>query len=138
MLMLDPAVLPEFLVAVVLVCAAPGPDQAFLIATSAHAGTRAGLLSAAAMAAAMAVHVVAAALGLGVLLSAAPRAMLALRLVGATYLMWLAISTVREALTASSRSQASHSAERVVARAMATNLTNPKIIVFFSAFLPQF
>ena len=135
--MLDPSVLPGFVTAAVLVIAAPGPDNAYISAVAADRGTRAGVLSACGMALGMVVHVVAAALGLAVLLHSVPAALTAVRLVGAAYLAWLAFTTLRSA-----RSRSGEGAEapdrQVVGRAVLTNLTNPKVILFFAAFLPQF
>ena len=73
--MLDPAVLPGFVAAVVLVTVAPGPDNAFIAAVALDRGARAGLLSAVWMALCMVVHVTATALGLALVLRSAPAAL---------------------------------------------------------------
>ena len=135
--MLDPSVLPGFVTAAVLVIAAPGPDNAYISAVAADRGTRAGVLSACGMALGMVVHVVAAALGLAVLLHSAPTALTAVRLAGAAYLAWLAFTTLRSAGSGSEEGAAAPD-RQVVGRAVLTNLTNPKVILFFAAFLPQF
>ena len=93
--MLDPAVLPGFVAAVVLVTVAPGPDNAFIAAVALDRGVRAGLLSAVGMALGMVVHVTATALGLALVLQSAPAALDVVRLLGATYLAWLAFTTLR-------------------------------------------
>lgn len=137
--MLDPAVLPGFLAAVMLVVIAPGPDNAYIMAVAIGSGARAGVVSAMGMALGMVVHVTAAALGLALLLRTTPWALDAIRLVGGGYLAWLAFSTLREAGQAGHHSVADQPSQRLVLRrAVLTNLTNPKVILFFAAFLPQF
>ena len=136
--MLDPAVLPGFVTAVVLVTVAPGPDNAFIAAVALDRGVRAGLLSAVGMALGMVVHVTATALGLALVLRSAPAALDVVRLLGATYLAWLAVTTLR---SAGSRPTAAHRPppdRNLLGRAVLTNVTNPKVILFFAAFLPQF
>lgn len=142
--MLDPAVLPGYLVAVLLVTIPPGPDNAYIIAVALDRGPRAGVLSAVGMSVGMLVHVTAAALGLALVLRSVPMALTAVRLGGAAYLAWLAFTTLRGARRsgrdgkAGGPGHAAPAAERIVGRAVLTNLTNPKIILFFAAFLPQF
>lgn len=136
--MVDLAVLPGFLVAAVLITLAPGPDNAYITAVALDRGVRAGVLCAAGMALGMAVHVLATAFGLALLLRSNPAAMDVLRLGGALYLAWLAVNTLRSARRSGPRSHAKVRGGRIVRRAVLTNLTNPKVILFFSAFLPQF
>jgi threonine/homoserine/homoserine lactone efflux protein len=85
----------------------------------------------------MIVHVCAAALGLAVLLRSTPEALVVVRLAGAAYLGWLATSTLRSVRGTSLRTRTLDH-DRILRRAVLTNLTNPKVIVFFAAFLPQF
>jgi threonine/homoserine/homoserine lactone efflux protein len=137
--MVDPAVLPGFLVAVLLISLAPGTDMAFVIATSVDRGSRSGAQSAVGMAMGMAVWTVAAALGLGALLKAQPAVFATVRILGALYLLWLGVSTLRSArASAGSELRAASAVTCFVWRGMLTNLTNPKILVFFVAFLPLF
>jgi threonine/homoserine/homoserine lactone efflux protein len=136
--LLDTAVLPGFVTTVALISAAPGPDNAFIAATAVARGARAGLLAAAGMALGMVVHVVATALGLAVVLRAAPWSLTATQLLGSLYLVWLGWTSLR-----SSQSRSPGGPERapdrtVLRMAMVTNLTNPKVILFFAALLPQF
>jgi threonine/homoserine/homoserine lactone efflux protein len=137
--MVDPAVLPGFLVAVLLICLAPGTDMAFIIASSVDRGSGAGVQSAVGMAMGMAVWTVAATLGLGALLHAEPAVFASLRILGALYLSWLGVSTLRSARAdAGNETPPPSAVTYLVGRGMLTNLTNPKILVFFVAFLPQF
>jgi threonine/homoserine/homoserine lactone efflux protein len=135
---LDLAVLPGFLAAVLLITIAPGPDNVYIVAVALGQGVRAGVLSAVGMAVGMVVHVVAASLGLAVLLSSAPETLTGVRVGGGLYLGWLAVTTLRSATRSglTGRDQPPHG--RILGRAVLTNLSNPKVILFFAAFLPQF
>jgi threonine/homoserine/homoserine lactone efflux protein len=134
----DPVVLPGFLLATVLVVVAPGPDNTFIAAVAVQRGPRAGLLSAAGMALGMVVHVTAAALGLAVLLRSSALALEMIRIAGAAYLAWLAVTTLAEATRSESERHGPVDDGLVLRRAVLTNLTNPKVVLFFAAFLPQF
>lgn len=136
--MVPPEVLPGFLVAVAAVCLAPGPDQAFVLAAAASGGRRAGVMAAAAMALGMAVHTMATAAGLAVLLRSAPTALEAIQAAGATYLLWLAVQTFRSIGATRRAGPEAFTGQQVLRRAFLVNLTNPKIILFFASFLPQF
>ncbi|MFB9834299.1 LysE family translocator [Actinoallomurus acaciae] len=136
--MLDLAVLPGYLLAVLLVTIPPGPDNAYIVAVAIDRGPRAGVLSAVGMSLGMLVHVTAASLGLAIVLRSAPLALTAVRLGGAAYLAWLAVTTLRSARRSGHVTHAPPPDRRVLARAVLTNLTNPKVILFFAAFLPQF
>lgn len=137
--MVDPSVLPGFLTAVVLVTLAPGPDNAYIAAVALQRGPRAGVLSAAGMALGMALHVTAAALGLAVMLRSTPGALNVVRLCGAAYLAWLACTTLHSARQSGLLTGGTPPpGRRLIGRAMLTNVTNPKVVLFFAAFLPQF
>jgi threonine/homoserine/homoserine lactone efflux protein len=136
--MIDPTVLPAFLVATTLVVVAPGPDNTYIAAVAVAQGARSGVLSAAGMALGMVVHVTAAALGLAVVLRSTPWALEVIRIAGAGYLCWLAWSAFRRRRDSESGSLSPSTAPVVLRRAVLTNLTNPKIVLFFAAFLPQF
>ena len=87
------------------------------------------------------VHSLLAAFGLSALIAASPSAFLALKIVGALYLLWLAVDAVRNGSSLNVASRAP-SARAVLAHASrwasAVNLTNPKVVLFFVTFLPQF
>jgi threonine/homoserine/homoserine lactone efflux protein len=136
--MIDPTVLPGFLTAIILVTLAPGPDNIYIAAVAVDRGTRAGVLSAAGMALGMLVHVTATALGHALLLHSAPAALNIIRLGGAAYLAWLALTTLRSARQSRPTGRMQPPDRQVLGRAVLTNLTNPKVILFFAAFLPQF
>jgi threonine/homoserine/homoserine lactone efflux protein len=134
-----PAVLPGFLLVALLICVAPGPDMAFIIAVSIGAGWRAGVQSAVGMALGQVLWTVATAFGLAALLHTSPLALVGIRVFGAGYLLWLGVTTLRSARSGSAGPQEHAPAGRNFAvRGMLTNLTNPKVMMFFAAFLPQF
>jgi threonine/homoserine/homoserine lactone efflux protein len=132
---LDVSVLPAFLLAVTVILVTPGPDMAFMIATGINQGRRAAVRGAFGVTTAMSIWVLVAATGLGVALSQLPAALDAIRLAGAGYLAFLAISTWRHAGAAIAEASV---VPNVFRRGFVVNMTNPKIALFFVAFLPQF
>jgi threonine/homoserine/homoserine lactone efflux protein len=118
----------------------PGPDMSLFLAKTLSGGRRAGI---AAMAGAMIgciVHSVLAAFGLSALIAASPSTFLILKIVGALYLFWLAIEALRKgsALSVAASAPAPASFWRTFALGISINLTNPKVVLFFVTFLPQF
>jgi threonine/homoserine/homoserine lactone efflux protein len=135
------SLLIEFLVAATVICVVPGPDQLFIVATAATRGVRAGLAAALGMATGVVVHTTLAALGLAALLRSAPDALVAVRIAGACYLMFLAIREFRSANQRPGSIPAGDPRGHVRStwlRAVLTNLANPKVVLFYLAFLPQF
>ncbi|PXY23996.1 LysE family translocator [Prauserella flavalba] len=139
---MDVSLLLAFVAAAAVISLVPGPDMMFIIAHGVARGPRAGVVAALGMSTGLAVHTVAAAAGLGALLQAAPAVLDAVRLVGAAFLLYLAWSAIR-----SSRQPLTESADAVAkgrplrktyAMAVLTNLANPKVILFYLAFFPQF
>ena len=135
--MLDTNLLPLFLAGGLALALAPGPDMAFTLATAASRGLRAGLGAVAGIATGGAIWTVAAAIGLAALLTASEHALSVIRYAGAVYLLWLAWRTIRT-LDAAPHGHASANASEAFLRGLMTNLLNPKIGLFFLAFLPQF
>lgn len=131
----------------------PGPDVMFIIANAVRGGLRAGLAAALGISAGCLVHVAAAALGVSALLAASATAFAVLKWVGAVYLVWVGVQMLRGALrlnatklVASNNTSTSaggqFSAQIPVAtvfrRGFLTNVLNPKVALFFLAFVPQF
>jgi threonine/homoserine/homoserine lactone efflux protein len=138
---MDVQILIAFVAACAVISIVPGPDMMFIVANGVARGRAAGVVAALGMSTGMAVHTVAAALGLGALLQAAPMVLDAVRIVGAVFLCWLAISTLRSARTVTETAPArfgGQSLRRTYAMATLTNLANPKVIFFYIAFFPQF
>lgn len=130
-----------FTLACVVISVVPGPDMAFIMANGIARGRAAGVVAAAGMSTGIIGHTVAAALGLGAVLQAAPIALDAVRIGGAVFLVYLAISTLRSAedvATAAPARFGGRSLRRTYAMATLVNLSNPKVVLFYLAFLPQF
>ncbi len=115
----------------------PGPDMTFVLAQSAGRGIRAGLAAAFGVAAGSLVHLTLAVLGLAALLAAWPLAFDIVRYAGAAYLVWIAVGMIRQPphLAAGGAEGCRAIAFR---QGALTNITNPKVALFFIAFLPQF
>jgi threonine/homoserine/homoserine lactone efflux protein len=130
-----------FVVATVLLSLVPGPDLLFVIANGVAGGRRAGVLAAFGMSTGLAVHTIAAAFGLGLLILAAPEALKIVRVAGAGVLVYLAVTTwlnSRKAEQPGATVMPRRSLRRTYLMAVLTNLANPKVILFYLAFVPQF
>ncbi|ALG12554.1 LysE family translocator [Kibdelosporangium phytohabitans] len=135
------SILLAFTVASALISLAPGPDMMFIIANGIARGRKAGVIAALGMSTGIAIHTVAAAAGLGALLAAAPVALDVMRVLGAIFLVYLAITTWRASRKASTQAEApvpQRSMRKMYVMAVLTNLANPKVILFYLAFFPQF
>lgn len=140
----DASVLPIFLVAVLALAVVPGPDLALIVSHALARGVRAGVWCSVGIAVAGFLQTVLVAFGLGQLLQRMPAIADAVRLVGAAYLMWIGISMF---LKLKRRGQGAAEAPRAIKgetaygwllRGLVNNLLNPKALLFFSLFLPQF
>jgi threonine/homoserine/homoserine lactone efflux protein len=128
-----------FFGAALLLAITPGPDNLFVLMTSASQGRRAGLLVVLGLCTGLVGHTTAVALGLAAVFAASAMAFQVLKLVGAAYLAWLAWQAYRAPVTEGTEGRrAAESAGRLYSRGIVMNLTNPKVALFFLAFLPQF
>ncbi|MFC0384780.1 LysE family translocator [Muricoccus vinaceus] len=135
----DPALLLACVLASLVVAVAPGPDMMFVLGQTLAGGRRRGWAAAAGIYCGAAVHIVLAALGVAALLAAEPALFTALRVLGAGYLIWLGVQSLLAAWKGTPVGAPSAvAARRVVAQGALTNLLNPKVALFFLAFLPQF
>ena len=128
-----------YLAACTAIILMPGPAQALTIARSISAGRKSGVLTAIGLNAGTIVHALAAALGLSAVLAASAAAFTVVKWAGAAYLVYLGIRSLRtrEAGPAPAGS-ASSGQWRDFAKALMTGILNPKVALFFLAFLPQF
>jgi threonine/homoserine/homoserine lactone efflux protein len=134
-----PATLALFMAAALALNLTPGPDMLYVTARSVSGGRRAGVVAAFGIGAGTLVHIAALALGLAALLAAVPLAYGALRIAGALYLMVIGVQLLlrpRGASAAAALPPASLAT--IFAQAVLTNVLNPKVALFFLAFLPQF
>jgi threonine/homoserine/homoserine lactone efflux protein len=126
-----------FAAAALLVNLTPGPDMVFVAASSAAHGRRAGVMAALGVGAGCLLHIGFAVLGLAALLAASALAFSIVRWIGAAYLVWIGLAMLR-ARPASARDGPVVPAGRVFWQGALTNALNPKVALFFLAFLPQF
>jgi threonine/homoserine/homoserine lactone efflux protein len=128
-----------FTAASLVLIVTPGQDMVLVMSRSVAQGAAAGVVTAAGVSVGLVGHTVLATLGLGAILRTSEWLFLALKLVGAAYLVYLGIGLLRTRATelvveASSR----RSLARLFLDGAVSNLSNPKIAIFYFAFLPQF
>ena len=131
--------LSSFFIATLALNLAPGPDMTYVAARSLGQGRRAGLISALGISAGCLFHIVAAAAGVAVLLRAWPPAYGLVRLAGAGYLIYLGVGLLWNAGRGDGLRQVADASDADIFRqGVVTNVLNPKVAMFFLAFLPQF
>ena len=117
----------------------PGADMTFIIASAARGGRRDGITAALGVGAGTLVHISGAVLGLSAILASSEAAFTAIKWIGAAYLVYLAISLLVSGNSADSQPVATHkSGWNLFRAAILVNVLNPKVALFFLAFLPQF
>lgn len=131
-----------FLLAITLLTIAPGADTVLVIRNSLRAGTKDGLVTTVAICSGLFVHATVSAVGISIVLLQSAWMFTALKYLGALYLFWLGFSTIRNT---NSRQVGVKNVEREkfvllrsVREGLLSNVLNPKPIVFYMAFLPQF
>jgi threonine/homoserine/homoserine lactone efflux protein len=141
----EPTQLLMFIVAGWLLNLTPGPDVLYIVSSALKSGVRAGVVAALGIVSGCFVHVFAAALGVGALLATSATAFSVLKWAGAAYLMWMGIKLLLTKGGGSAVVPAGVSAEavpvdlwRVFRQGFLTNVLNPKVALFFLAFVPQF
>ena len=136
----DASVLVAYSVACFVLFITPGPDMSLFLAKTVSGGRKAGIAAMLGAQAGCCVHTMLAALGLSALLAASATAFLVLKLVGGLYLLWLAVDAIRHGSALNVRREAGTqvSVWRTFVLGVGVNLTNPKVVLFFVTFLPQF
>lgn len=135
---LDPHLFLGFLVAAWVLILTPGPDMLFVIGQTLAGGPRRGWAAMLGIVTGAMVHIALAVSGVAALFAASPALFDALRIAGALYLLWLAQGALRAAWAAAGQLRPAAPARAAFRDGLVTNLTNPKVILFFLAFLPQF
>ncbi|CCD90505.1 putative amino acid efflux protein, LysE family [Bradyrhizobium sp. ORS 375] len=134
--------LPLFLVSGLLLNITPGPDTAYIVGRSAQMGWRAGVAAAFGISAGCLVHVFGSAIGLSALLSASATAFAAVKWAGAAYLVYLGLMQImarrKDLPNEDGPAAPALSMWQVFWQGALTNILNPKVAMFFLAFLPQF
>ncbi|KER69422.1 LysE family translocator [Burkholderia aenigmatica] len=131
-----------FVLAVFLLNVTPGPDTAYIVGRSVAQGRGAGLMSALGISAGCCVHALACAFGLTALLAASAAAFTVIKLVGAAYLIYLGVRMIiaKQAAEPSgtAAAQAAKPLRQLFMQGFWTNVLNPKVVLFFVSFFPQF
>ena len=139
--MLSPESALAFFSLAIVLALAPGPDNLFVLMISAAEGRRAGFAVVAGLMVGVMGHTLAVALGLAALFAASATAFTVLKLAGAAYLLYLAWGAWRAPASLGAPGEPAQRAQalpRLAARGLVMNLTNPKVLLFFLALLPQF
>lgn len=136
----DLATVATYAAAVLLLVFTPGPDMALFLGRTLSSGRAVGLAALAGTTAGLYVHTAFAAFGLSALLAASPTAFAALKWAGAAYLVFLAVQTLRHGSAFELRASAPETVSlgRAFLTGLGVNVLNPKIVLFFVTFLPQF
>jgi threonine/homoserine/homoserine lactone efflux protein len=129
-----------FAVASLLLAATPGPDMTLSMSRALANGKKAALLVVVGTGLGIAVHTLLVAFGVSALITASPAAFLMLKTGGAAYLLWLAVQAIRygSSLSVKNVTEANGTALSNIVAGFMANILNPKIVIFFMTFLPQF
>jgi threonine/homoserine/homoserine lactone efflux protein len=130
----------SFLVAAMLITASPGPDNLMVLGMGISRGRKQGIAFGLGCALGCASHTVLAVIGVSALIAASPVAFTALKIGGGVYLVWLGINALRS--SGGARIDAGGAGHetlgRLFAKGLVANAINPKVVLFFLSFLPQF
>lgn len=127
-----------FVLSALLLNITPGQDTLYIVSRSASQGWLAGAIAALGIGAGCIVHITAAAFGLSAVLAASASAFTLLKLAGAAYLIYIGVSLLRSGHAAAAASLPPSALRSIFVQGFWTNVLNPKVALFFLAFLPQF
>ena len=144
--MLTPDAMMAFFAAALLLSIAPGPDNIFVLTQSALFGVGAGIITTLGLVTGLCVHTTAVALGVAAIFQTSALAFTLLKVAGAGYLLWLAWLSFRAGASTAAVADGAASSTgsnfpgymTLYRRGIVMNVTNPKVSLFFLAFLPQF
>ncbi|HVW91661.1 MAG TPA: LysE family translocator [Devosia sp.] len=136
----DIGVILAFALASAILAITPGPDMALQLSRTVNYGRLHGIVCCAGAMSGIAVHTTLVALGISVLIIAAPPLFLALKIAGAVYLLWLAYQAIVHGggLRIAARAPRTPTLKESYLTGVGINLLNPKVVLFFVTFLPQF
>lgn len=134
------SVLAAFTAAALVLTITPGPDMTLFMSKTLTQGRKAGIAAVLGATTGLIIHTILAAIGISALLAASATAFTVLKFVGAAYLIWLAIQALRKgaSLTLEAAESKTQPFRRVWLQGLGLNILNPKIVLFFVTFLPQF
>jgi threonine/homoserine/homoserine lactone efflux protein len=129
-----------FLVAAVVITASPGPDNLMVLGVGISKGRRQGIAFGLGCAIGCLSHTLLAVIGVSALIASSPAAFTALKVCGGLYLLWLGFNALRSSggVKAGQVDSAEQSAMRLFFKGVLANAINPKVVLFFLSFLPQF
>ncbi len=132
--------LPLFILSGLLLNIMPGPDSLLIMTRSATQGWRAGVAATLGIGAGTMIHILAAALGLSAILATSATAFMVVKYIGAAYIIYMAIGLLRSKRRdpAAPVTVPPLPYAKIFAQGFLTNVLNPKVAVFFLAFVPQF
>ncbi|HEM48780.1 MAG TPA: LysE family translocator, partial [Caldithrix sp.] len=131
--------LPLFFISSIMIIIAPGPDFIYVTTRSISDGNKAGILSAIGVCVGLLIHTMFAAFGLSAIIQTSRVAYLIIKYIGAAYLIYIGIKAIiTKANVESSNVTSLNKNGKIFKQAVLTNIFNPKAIVTFMAFLPQF
>ncbi|WP_434361954.1 LysE family translocator [Parasalinivibrio latis] len=138
--MIDYSVLPVYMTAVLALLLIPGPDMLLITSASLSYGKRVGIFASLGNATSGIILTLLAAAGISALIAVSPTALTVLKLVGGAYLLKMGWDCLRTAAAGDAENlhAESHLARKLYRRAVFSNLLNPKALLFFVLFLPQF
>ncbi len=138
--MLAPEQATAFLAAAVLITLSPGPDNLMVLGLGMSRGRTAGMVFGLGCALGCLSHTLLAVAGVSALIAASPTAFLALKIAGGLYLLWLGVQALRSpgGEAPGAGAAAPPASLRLFGRGLVANAINPKVLLFFLAFLPQF
>lgn len=134
------SVLIPYLIGVLIITLTPGPDMTFFLSRAISQNVPAGIAALLGASTGILIHTLLVALGLSALIIASPAFFTALKIIGALYLAWLAYQSVRHGsvFELNQEKKKPRTLFRNWVQGLGINLLNPKIILFFMTFLPQF
>ncbi|MCZ7487425.1 LysE family translocator [Rhizobium rhizogenes] len=131
-----------FTIAILLLAVTPGPDMTLWISRSLREGRAAGFMTLVGTNIGITVHTMLVAFGVAALIVASPTAFMILKTGGAAYLVWLAVQAIRKGsdfvMVKTNGEKPQSSLRSALLNGIWVNLLNPKVIIFFMTFLPQF
>jgi threonine/homoserine/homoserine lactone efflux protein len=136
--MIDPTAYLLFLGASLVLLLTPGPAVLYIVARSVEQGRMGGLVSVAGVGLGNLAHVIAAAIGVSAIIAASALAFSVLKYLGAAYLIWLGIKTLRAPVAPLTLEVEGKPLRRLFTEGAVVAALNPKTALFFLAFLPQF
>lgn len=139
-MLISPEQFIGFLSAALLITISPGPDNLMVLSVGVSRGRRQGMVFGIGCALGCLSHTVLAALGVSALIAASPAAFGALKIIGGAYLVWLGIGALRSrgGARVADTGRPDESLARLFAKGLFANAINPKVVLFFLSFLPQF